>query len=63
MFKRQSPLVRKLKKNPNHIYVEDKFMAVLMPDGQNVLVIPGSFKDLTPEEANLKLQDILLKMQ
>lgn len=59
---RRETLGEKLEKMPGHILVEEKFMAVLMPDGR-ILAIPGDFRNFTEEEANLKLQEILRKMQ
>lgn len=62
MFKRKTQLEKNLDKNPGHIYVEDTFMAVKMPDGK-ILAIKGDFKSITAEEANLKLQSVLKQMQ
>lgn len=64
MFRRdfKTQLKRKLKKNPGYIYVENTFIAVLMPD-ETILVIPGDFENATAESANTRLQEVLAKMQ
>lgn len=61
--KKKSPLYRALKKMPEgHMFVTDKLIAVLLPN-DHILAITGNFKDITAEEANLKLQSALAKLQ
>lgn len=64
MFKRKkkSPLYNALKKHPGHMLVTDTLIAVLMPDDQ-MLAITGNFKGISEEDANLKLQQALAKLQ
>lgn len=61
--KKKSPLRRILDEMPEgHMYVTEKLIAVLLPDDR-MLAITGNFKDITAEEANLKLQSALAKLQ
>lgn len=53
--KKKSPLYRILKKKPGHMYVTDTLIAVMFPD-DTIMCITGNFKNITEEEANLKLQ-------
>lgn len=57
-----APLKALLKTNPNHMFVTDEVIAVLIPDLDHVLLIGGDFKGITEEEANLILQEELRKM-
>lgn len=57
-----TPLKELLRTRPNHMLVFDEVIAVLMPDDQ-LLLVGGDFRDITEEEANLKLQEVLRKMQ
>lgn len=59
MFKkRQSALIRELKKHPGEMFVTDSIIAVMI-DEKNILLIKGDFKDITAEAANEKLQNAL----
>ena len=62
--KKNSSFQEMLKNTPEgHMFVSDKFIAVPLPNGQCMAIV-GDFRDITEEEANLKLQNALkLKMQ
>lgn len=57
-----TPLKEMLKKNPDHMFVTEEVIAVLIPDTDHVLLVGGDFKNITEEEANLILQEELRKM-
>jgi hypothetical protein len=49
-----------LKENPEHCYVTDNYIAALMGEELNdVLVITGDFKNKTPAEINQKIIDTI----
>ena len=64
MFKRKqkNPLQQILKNTPEgHMFVSDILIAVPMPNGK-CIAIAGDFRGITAEEANLKLQNAIAKM-
>ena len=64
MFNRKKNSLQHILDNTpeGHMYVSDTLIAVPMEDG-NCLAITGNFKGITAEEANLKIQNALTKMQ
>lgn len=57
-----APLKALLKMNPNHMFVTDQVIAVLIPDLDRVLLIGGDFTGITEEKANQILQEELRKL-
>lgn len=56
-------LPNELMLNPEHLYVTDAYIAVMMPNF-HMLVIPGDFSGpISAEEANRKLQEALAILQ
>lgn len=55
-------LLDELKKHPNEMYVTSRIIAVWAPGLDRFVIITGRFDGITDEEANLILQERMIKL-